>query len=247
MGACRRMIRASWLVLAVLVAAGGTRPGAAAETETLPTPPMDVSPAHPVDRRCAPASLPEPAIEIDEVPTAKPPIDRSFNTQQLTYLARQLGSQHSRAGRVLGLTKVQFSYRVGPLRFLPATVGPTVCLYPARIQVQLQSRQEVLVVRTSDAGSCWDKAILEHEMQHVGYNNEAIAAAAGRLRQRLTGLAAPVEGRSTKQAAQELAQEIGATVAQALTESVDAARIHHAELDAPGNRNGDRLRARCVR
>lgn len=192
--------------------------------------------------------LPRPTIEIDARPTLKPPIDRSLNALQLTYVARQLGSQHSRAGRVLGLTKVRFSYRVGPIRFAAASMdGGTLCLHPSDIKLQLQAAQEVLIVKTSDAGSCWDAAILEHEMQHVGYNNQAVRQAASVLPPRLRAVFGIVHGNDTRKQAQVLAKRIGDIVAQALTEAVDAARTHHAELDAPGNQNGNRLRARCIR
>ncbi|SNB61649.1 hypothetical protein SAMN07250955_102315 [Arboricoccus pini] len=191
--------------------------------------------------------LPKPLIEIDVRPTTKPPIDRSLNAQQLTYVARQLGSQHSRAGRVLGLTKVRFSYRVGPIRFAAAMDGSTLCLHPSDIKVQLQAAQEVLIVKTSDAGSCWDAAILEHEMKHVGYNNQVVRQAAGILPPRLRTISGIVHGNDTQKLAEALAKRISDIVAQALTEGVDAARTRHAEYDDPRNQNSNRLRARCIR
>jgi hypothetical protein len=200
--------------------------------------------AVPAVARAEPACRPaadEPAITVRVKPTRSPPVDRSLNVVQLTYRARELGNAHARRGRVLGLTESQFRFGVPRLR---VEGGPGPCLRPAEIVVELEAVQRVWVVRSSSPNPCWDEAILEHELEHVRFNNEAIARAAALLEPQLAAIGAgAIPGHDAQGAARAFADRVQAAVKAVTREALAEAARRHASIDTPQAYNA--VRKRC--
>jgi hypothetical protein len=182
---------------------------------------------------CRGAALPAPEIAVRGIGTAEPPIDRTHNVNDLTRRAREAGSAHGSLSRVLGLTTSRFEVVVQALslRSLPQDGG--ICAAPAEIRIDLRVDQEVFVVHAEKAHPCWDRRILEHEMQHVRFNNEAVTEAAKDLETRLRRNARPRHYPDLEAAGESVKNDLQAQLSAATEKALAKARRNHARIDRP--------------
>lgn len=185
---------------------------------------------------CATPPAEPSRVTVRALPTTRPPVDRSLTVLELTRRARDLGNVHARRGRVLGLTTAEFRFTVPRLSVESVAAGSHgACLRPAEIAVELEATQKVYVVRAQGALPCWDAAILEHELQHVGFNNEAVARTAELLKPRLDALAegSGTPGTDAEAAGRALVEAVQRLVREAAREALAEAATRHASIDTP--------------
>ena len=106
-------------------------------------------------------------VTIDLVTTEHPSFDRSMNVVQLSTRARQRRVTTLRAGRVSGLTEAEFGFDILGLRTLVRQGPNFVCALPSRIHLRLKAVQTVLLSNSIWHDPCFEKAIIEHELEHV--------------------------------------------------------------------------------
>jgi hypothetical protein len=181
---------------------------------------------------CDSLKLPSPEIQIEAIPAANPPIDRSLNIVQLTMRARDRGAASSGNGRVAGLTEAEFKLAITELRIASLRYGGQLCAGPGRVQVRLQAVQRVYLVNSSRHDACWEKAILEHEFHHVEYNNEAVQETARLAKAKLAQMK-PIAAPTIESAGNSLAASIDGIIKEAAATAFAAARTKHAALDHP--------------
>jgi hypothetical protein len=203
------------------------------------------SPVSATTAACPTVDLPSPSIEIAIETEDDPPIDRSLTVLELTRHAREVRSGHSGRGRVAGLTTAEFPFTIDALRVAAVPHGDRLCAAPVELRIRLVVRQKVYVVRSSQPDPCWSEAILEHEMLHVSFNNEAVHAIAETLGPALDALlqAPPLDTSDLEKATQRLQERVQALVRNAAQSAFAEARRRHAEIDHPGAY--DRVRHRC--
>jgi nucleotide-binding universal stress UspA family protein len=184
---------------------------------------------------CSGLTLPEPTIRVRAQETPDPPVDRTLNVVELTQQAQKAGSTHGQATRVVGLTTVEFRFTIETLRVAGIPKGNRICAVPIEIDIELAALQSVFVVAASHANPCWDAAILEHEMQHVAFNNAAVRRAAATLDPEVQklGRADPVAAKSLEEASQRYAKRIDRLVKAASKSALGEARKMHKSIDTP--------------
>lgn len=210
---CRRLLTGAALLLGPLAAAADPAAPAASAA-------------------CAGLAMPRPILRLEVRPSLDPPVDRSLGVLALSTKARALSSAHARFGRVVGLTVARFPVEIVALQVRTVARDGVLCAAPAEVVMTLASIQEVWVVKSAIRAPCWDQAILDHELQHVAFNNEAVQATADRLGTLLTLLAeAPVAVQDARSAPALMAKTIRALIPAASDPAFAAARLKHAGID----------------
>jgi len=156
-----------------------------------------------------------------------PTIRRERDVPGLGFMG-QMGAVAGSAGRrIVGLTEPDFRFEIDRL----ALGGRPGCWFPTRIQVTLAVFQTVHLARLRRGGPFHEAAVLEHEMQHVGFNRSAVGEAAASLRATLPGLV-PSQARSRGEAHARLAEAIGTSIDEAGLAAVAEAQLEHQRIDS---------------
>lgn len=168
----------------------------------------------------------EPAVRV-AIEAPPPTIRREQDVPGLSSMAQMGTVDGGRGRRIVGLTEPDFRFEIDRLEL----GGRPGCWSPKRIHVTLAVFQTVHLARLRWGGPCHEAAVLEHEMQHVGFNRAAVGEAAVRLRATLPGLA-PSGARSHREAHARLAEAIGASIDRAGLAAVAEALVEHQRIDS---------------
>jgi hypothetical protein len=167
---------------------------------------------------CRAASPPSLAVEI-----AAPPVIYRLNTSTdaLAAAARGNGTPLGRGSRLLGLTVNQYDLQI-VVDLDRERVADGTCAKLRHVAVTVASGPRVLVDGHFASGSCQQRAILDHESEHVTVFREAVAHYEPAMEEALREAGLPPALHVT--AGQDPEREYAAMIERALSPVLDAAR-----------------------
>jgi hypothetical protein len=173
--------------------------------------------------------------------TVRPEVkyNNALNVTGLRNLLREKGGTTAGAhAEALGVTFVTPSFTVDAKTVVMPVQGG-VCVYLERVHAKVGYRSmDVYVASEYPPGTCENRAIVDHENQHIAINLEALAEFAPKIRAELERIVAaekPVRTTDGKRGTRQLVNRVSDRMSGALDRFHSALRERNARIDSASN------------